>query len=153
MLPKKIVTCDRKIIKIYDQNDGSLFTNIEPRAQVNDFELCGETGLIFVPQEQEKIGTYFIPEMGHAPKWCAFLENLTEEMEESNTTTLYDDFKFLTAADLDKLNASHLIGTPVLKAYMHGYFMYVLHIIVLHVSNPLWLLHLAHGMSLCTFGV
>jgi ribosome biogenesis protein ENP2 len=29
----------------------------------------------------------------------------------------------LTQADLDKLNASHLIGTPALKAYMHGYFM------------------------------
>jgi ribosome biogenesis protein ENP2 len=24
---------------------------------------------------------------------------------------------------LEKLNASHLIGTPTLKAYMHGYFM------------------------------
>jgi len=61
--------------------------------------------------------------MGHAPKWCSFLENLTEEMEESNVTTLYDDFKFLTSAELDKLQASHLIGTPVLKAYMHGFFM------------------------------
>ena len=61
--------------------------------------------------------------MGHAPKWCTFLENLTEELEESNVTTLYDDFKFLTAADLDKLQASNLIGTPVLKSYMHGYFM------------------------------
>lgn len=44
-------------------------------------------------------------------------------MEESNITTLYDDFKFVTSADLDKLNAAHLIGTPVLKSYMHGYFM------------------------------
>jgi ribosome biogenesis protein ENP2 len=44
-------------------------------------------------------------------------------MEESNSTTLYDDFKFLTPAELDKLNASHLIGTPTLKAYMHGYFI------------------------------
>jgi len=61
--------------------------------------------------------------MGPAPKWCAFLENLTEEMEESNITTLYDDFKFVTQADLDKLSAAHLIGTPVLKSYMHGYFM------------------------------
>lgn len=120
---KKIITCDKKIIKIYNHVDGSLFTNIEPKSQVNDVELCGDTGLIFAPLEQEKIGTYFIPTMGHAPKWCAFLENLTEEMEESNSTTLYDDFKFLTPADLDKLNASHLIGTPMLKAYMHGYFM------------------------------
>ena len=120
---KKIITADKKIIKIYNHEDGSLFTNIEPKAQVNDIEICGESGLIFAPLEQEKIGTYFIPEMGPAPKWCAFLESLTEEMEESNITTLYDDFKFVTSADLDKLNAAHLIGTPVLKSYMHGYFM------------------------------
>lgn len=61
--------------------------------------------------------------MGHAPKWCAFLENLTEELEESKSTTVYDDFKFLTPAELEKLNASHLIGTSMLKAYMHGYFI------------------------------
>jgi ribosome biogenesis protein ENP2 len=79
--------------------------------------------MIFAPLEKEKIGTYFIPELGHAPKWCAFLENLTEELEESNATTVYDDFKFLTPADLEKINASHLIGTPILRAYMHGFFM------------------------------
>ena len=44
-------------------------------------------------------------------------------MEESKSTNLYDDYKFLTEADLDKLNASHLVGSNVLKAYMHGYFM------------------------------
>ena len=79
--------------------------------------------MVFVPLNQEKIGTYFIPELGQAPKWCSFLENLTEELEESKSTNLYDDYKFLTDADLDKLNATHLIGSNVLKAYMHGYFM------------------------------
>jgi len=29
---KKIITCDRKIIKIYNHVDGSLFTNIEPKS-------------------------------------------------------------------------------------------------------------------------
>lgn len=48
---------------------------------------------------------------------------MTEELEESKTTTLYEDYKFLTDVELEKLNASHLIGTPALKAYMHGYFM------------------------------
>lgn len=86
-------------------------------------ETCGDSGVIFAPLEQEKIGAYFIPEMGNAPKWCSFLENLTEELEESNTTSLYDDFKFVTATDLEKLQASHLIGTSMLKSYMHGYFM------------------------------
>jgi ribosome biogenesis protein ENP2 len=61
--------------------------------------------------------------MGSAPKWCAFLENLTEEMEESKDTVLYEDYKFLTPNDLQQLNATHLIGTPMLKAYMHGYFI------------------------------
>ena len=51
------------------------------------------------------------------------MEQLTEELEESKSTTLYEDYKFLTATDLQKLDASHLIGTPALKAYMHGYFM------------------------------
>lgn len=27
---KKLISCDRKIIKIFNQVDGSLFTNIEP---------------------------------------------------------------------------------------------------------------------------
>lgn len=44
-------------------------------------------------------------------------------MEESKTTVLYEDYKFLTANDLEQLNATHLIGTPMLKAYMHGYFI------------------------------
>jgi len=101
-----------------------LYTNIEPKAEINDLETCNDgSGMFFVPQEQEKIGTYFLPSIGPAPKWCTFLEQLTEELEESKSTSLYEDFKFLTALDLEKLNATHLIGTPALKAYMHGYFM------------------------------
>jgi len=118
-----MLTCDKKIIKIYN-NDGSLFTNIEPKTKINDIEICGDgSGMIFAPMEQEKVGTFFIPSMGNAPSWCSFLENLTEEMEESQSTSVYDDYKFLTPTDLEKINASHLIGTPILKAYMHGYFM------------------------------
>lgn len=79
--------------------------------------------MIFAPQEQEKIGTYFLPAIGPAPTWCTFLEQLTEELEESQSTSLYEDYKFLTTVDLEKLQAAHLIGTPTLRAYMHGYFM------------------------------
>lgn len=88
-------------MKIYDKDSGRLFSNIEPKTGINDIELCSQdSGLIFVPQEQTKVGTYFIPALGSAPKWCAFLENLTEEMEESKDTVLYEDYKFLTANDL-----------------------------------------------------
>jgi ribosome biogenesis protein ENP2 len=121
---RKVLTCDKKIVKIYDKDSGKLFTNIEPKTAINDVELCSsDTGLVFVPQEQQRVGTFFLPSLGSAPKWCAFLENLTEEMEESKDTVLYEDYKFLTANDLQQLNATHLIGTPMLKAYMHGYFI------------------------------
>ena len=48
---------------------------------------------------------------------------MTEEMEEKQTTTSYEDYKFLTKNDLEKINASHLVGSKLLKPYMHGYFM------------------------------
>ena len=40
--------------------------------------------------------TYFIPELGPAPRWCSFLDNLVEEVEETETDTIYDDYKFVT---------------------------------------------------------
>ncbi|XP_067007575.2 nucleolar protein 10 isoform X2 [Anabrus simplex] len=61
--------------------------------------------------------------MGPAPKWCGFLDTLTEELEESKTETVYDDYKFVTARELEDLGLDHLIGTNLLRAYMHGYFM------------------------------
>uniref|UniRef100_A0A7S3CN41 Nucleolar protein 10 n=1 Tax=Strombidium rassoulzadegani TaxID=1082188 RepID=A0A7S3CN41_9SPIT len=122
---RKMVTCDKKIIKIWNLDDeGSLFTNIEPQNEINDVEMPYDgSGIIFAPLEQEKVGSYFIPALGPAPKWCTFLDQLTEELEETQQTTLYEDYKFLTLLELEKLNASHLIGTPALKAYMHGFFM------------------------------
>lgn len=38
-----------------------------------------------------------------APKWCSFLDNLTEELEEDPEPTVYDDFKFVTNKDLEEL--------------------------------------------------
>jgi ribosome biogenesis protein ENP2 len=38
--------------------------------------------LILVAGEEPRVGTYFIPELDMAPKWCTFIENITEELEE-----------------------------------------------------------------------
>lgn len=46
-----------------------------------------------------------------------------EEMEETGQTTIYDNYKFVTKEDLEKLKMTHLIGTDLLKAQMHGYFV------------------------------
>lgn len=53
----------------------------------------------------------------------SLLCGLQEELEEGGQTTIYDDYKFLTKEDLAKLNLTNLIGTNLLRAYMHGYFV------------------------------
>ncbi|XP_026683384.1 nucleolar protein 10-like [Diaphorina citri] len=61
--------------------------------------------------------------LGPAPKWCGFLDNLTEELEENIIENVYDDYKFVTRQELEDLGLGHLIGTSLLRAYMHGFFM------------------------------
>lgn len=59
--------------------------------------------------------------MGPAPKWASFLDSLTEELEENNAENIYDDYKFVTKQELENLGLEHLIGSSMLRAYMHGY--------------------------------
>ena len=37
--------------------------------------------MIFMAEEDVKMLTYYIPAMGPAPKWCSFLDNLTDEIQ------------------------------------------------------------------------
>ena len=123
---KRIISTDEKIIKVWDQNSGDNYVAIEPRGEdngINDIVNWENSGLIFTISEDPKIGCYFVPALGPAPKWCSFLENLTEEMEEQKRETLYDDYRFVTREELNTLGLEHLIGTKMLRAYMHGYFM------------------------------
>jgi len=70
-----------------------------------------------------QMNTYYIPQLGPAPRWCSFLENLTEELEDQTTRTAYEDYKFVDRSELATLGLDHLVGTPALKPYMHGYFL------------------------------
>ena len=36
---------------------------------------------------------------------------------------MYDDYKFVTRNELEDMNLTQLIGSSLLKAYMHGFFM------------------------------
>ncbi|KDO31790.1 hypothetical protein SPRG_03710 [Saprolegnia parasitica CBS 223.65] len=124
---KQVLSSDAKCIKIWDKTDGKLFTNLETSADINDVCVvrggAGMSGVLMVAGEQERVMSYYIPELGIAPKWCSFLDNLTEELEEEASSTVYDDYKFVTRAELSTLGLDHMIGTPLLKAYMHGFFM------------------------------
>ncbi|RUS12563.1 hypothetical protein BC937DRAFT_87516, partial [Endogone sp. FLAS-F59071] len=119
----KVIVADKKIIKIWDRNHGNHFTSIEPATDINDVCLVESSGLLFVANEGIQIGSYYIPQLGPAPRWCSFLDNLTEEMEENPQQSMYDDYKFVTRKELATLGLEHLIGSNLLKAYMHGFFV------------------------------
>lgn len=48
------------------------------------------------------MSTYYIPQLGPAPRWASFLENITEELEDQTTRNVYEDFKFVERGELQK---------------------------------------------------
>ena len=130
----KILTADKRIIKIWDSRTGDPWTSVEPAVDLHNVAWCKNSGMLLTANEGRQQHSFFIPRLGAAPRWCAFLDNLVEEMAEDpndpNAFTkqgageVYDNYKFLTVAQLESLNLSHLIGTTsLLRPYMHGYFV------------------------------
>ncbi|KAL4909179.1 hypothetical protein BDW74DRAFT_146137 [Aspergillus multicolor] len=133
-LEPKIMSADKKIIKIWDPRDGTPWTSVEPAVHINSVAWCKDSGMILTANEGRQQHSFFIPQLGPAPKWCSFLDNLVEEMAEDpndpsafnagQAGSVYDNFKFLTLPQLKTLSLDHLIGrTNLLRPYMHGYFV------------------------------
>ncbi|KAL7546972.1 hypothetical protein ACHAWF_010293 [Thalassiosira exigua] len=132
---------------------GSVVANVEGTADFSHFVASGDSddpggeanGLLLCAGEQPKVQSFYCPVLGAAPKWCSFLDNITEELEEKDgtldqfstgggdgdgddavrTQTIYEDYKFLTRSEIDKLGIQNLVGTPLLRGYMHGFFVHV----------------------------
>lgn len=130
----KMMSADKRIIKIWDPRDGSPWTSVEPAVDINSVAWCKDSGMLLTANEGRQQHSFFIPQLGPAPKWCSFLDNLVEEMAEdpndpsaftsAQAGAVYDNFKFLTIPQLRNLNLEHLIGrTNLLRPYMHGYFV------------------------------
>ncbi|KZF21029.1 WD domain-containing protein [Xylona heveae TC161] len=130
----KILSSDKRIIKIWDARNGDPWTSVEPAVDLHHVEWCKDSGMLLTANEGRQQHAFFIPQLGPAPKWCAFLDNLVEEMAEDpndpnayNGQTageVYDNYKFLTVPQLKSLNLDHLVGTTnLLRPYMHGYFV------------------------------
>eukprot|EP00882_Tetradesmus_deserticola_P033020 GHRQ01037681.1.p3 GENE.GHRQ01037681.1~~GHRQ01037681.1.p3 ORF type:complete len:106 (+),score=41.44 GHRQ01037681.1:807-1124(+) len=80
--------------QIWDATDGRAYTSIEPAdgADINDTCLWPGSGLLLLGSDTSRIGSYFVPSLGPAPRWCSFLEGLTEELEEA-APAVYDDYR------------------------------------------------------------
>jgi ribosome biogenesis protein ENP2 len=121
---KKILSADKRIIKLWDEADGKAWTSVEPAVDINSVAWCKESGMILTANEGKQQHAFFIPQLGPAPKWCSFLDNMVEEMAEEVPAETYDNYKFLTLPELKALNLGHLVGTTnLLRPYMHGYFV------------------------------
>eukprot|EP01107_Rhizomastix_libera_P011961 TRINITY_DN2971_c0_g1_i1.p1 TRINITY_DN2971_c0_g1~~TRINITY_DN2971_c0_g1_i1.p1 ORF type:complete len:413 (+),score=144.51 TRINITY_DN2971_c0_g1_i1:115-1353(+) len=118
----RVISADAKILKIWDKNNGDLFAAIEGSADINDVCAIDGSGLMFCAAEQKRVQTYYVPALGPAPKWCSFIDSITEELEEE-APNIYADYKFITKEELEKLGLSKMLGTQYLRAYMHGYFI------------------------------
>ena len=57
----KILTCDKRIAKIWDKNDGKAYASMEPSVDINDVEHVPGTGMFFTANEGIPMHTYYIP--------------------------------------------------------------------------------------------
>eukprot|EP01132_Coremiostelium_polycephalum_P002590 gene2590-3210_t len=132
----RLLSSDPKIVKAFDINTGKIFMTLEPKDPINDVLTVDNSGLLMMPGNTHKIQSYYVPALGPAPRWCSFLDNLTEELEEDKQL-VYEDYKFITRDEVHKLNIENLIGTGFLKASMHGYFIHIkLYNKILETNNP-----------------
>ncbi|KAL5546575.1 hypothetical protein UlMin_006262 [Ulmus minor] len=121
----KLITTDNHIVRIWDPETGEGMTSIEPTAgKINDICVLNGSGLIMLALDCSEIPAYFIPDLGPAPKWSSSLQNWEElELDDNKEAVVYDNYKFLTKEDLERLGLTNLIGTDLLRAYMHGFFI------------------------------
>jgi len=121
-----VLSADKKVIKIWDRNSvrnmsisatqhyhslthsfihsfaqpSTNFTSITPTNDLNHVHHVSGSGLLMTANEGIQMGTYYIPQLGPAPRWASFLENITEEMEDQTARSVYEDYKFVERNEL-----------------------------------------------------
>ena len=103
---------DSKVVRIWDRQSGKPFSSVEapPDVPFNDVAIYPNSGLMMMANEQPKMQVHYIPSMGPAPKWCSFLDNITEEIEESQVENyrLCKKNKYFTCFSLTQLLSSSI---------------------------------------------
>lgn len=98
-----VASADKKVLKVWDRETPQTnFASITTPTDINDVCHIPDTGLFMLANEGIHMTSYYIPQLGPAPKWCSFLDNLTEEMEDQTIRNTYEDFKFLDKTELEK---------------------------------------------------
>eukprot|EP00331_Platyophrya_macrostoma_P010867 CAMPEP_0176429192 /NCGR_PEP_ID=MMETSP0127-20121128/13576_1 /TAXON_ID=938130 /ORGANISM="Platyophrya macrostoma, Strain WH" /LENGTH=641 /DNA_ID=CAMNT_0017810973 /DNA_START=24 /DNA_END=1949 /DNA_ORIENTATION=+ len=131
-----ILTADTRSVKVWNKHSGANFTTIETPADIYDFTVlraqhnmvapyeCDDSGVITICCDTPRVQVHFIPQLGVAPRWAAFLDTITEELEEKEQNVVYEDYTFIAKTEMDALGikAEDLADGKVRPA-MHGCFI------------------------------
>lgn len=78
--------------------------SLHPPSTLTDLHAVPGSGLLFVACDSEQLSSYYVPDLGPAPRWASFLDSVTEEVAEDTSAggkSAYSDFKFVDKAELD----------------------------------------------------
>lgn len=105
-----VASADEKVVKIWSTSPSAAGKNlvaVTAPVAINDMHIHPNSGLIFLANEQSAMTGYYVPQLGQAPKWCRFLDNMTEEMEDDQQAVVYEDYKFVDRKELQSCVLLH----------------------------------------------
>ena len=136
VMEPKVLSADKRIIKIWEERTGDPWTSVEPSVDINSIAWFPDSGMFLTANEGKQQHAFFVPQLGPAPRWCSFLDNIVEEMADDpndpnaystsghKAGEVYDNYKFLTQQKLEEYGLDqHQDRTKLFKPYMHGYFV------------------------------
>jgi ribosome biogenesis protein ENP2 len=136
---EKVLSADKRIIKLWDLQDGKPWTSVEPSVDINHVCHIRDSGMILTANEGQQMHSFLIPALGPSPSWCSHLDTQIEQLADRSINdpdayasmqaeqATYDNYKFLTKPEMRQFNLDHLLssgkGAGVIRPYMHGYFV------------------------------
>ncbi|CCX31789.1 Similar to Ribosome biogenesis protein enp2 homolog; acc. no. O74879 [Pyronema omphalodes CBS 100304] len=134
---EKVMSADKRIIKLWDAADGKAWTAIEPSVDLNHVTHITNSGMIMTANEGQQMHAFLIPALGPSPEWCSHLDTQIEQLADrsindpdaynAGEAETYDNYKFLTKAEMRSLALDTYLeagkGANIIRPYMHGYFV------------------------------
>lgn len=83
----------------------NLLTVTPSSSDLNDVHNMPGTGLLLGAVEGVQMSAWYVPALGPAPRWCSFLDSITDELDEvgaPGSKGVYEDFKFVERGELER---------------------------------------------------
>ncbi|KAK2960329.1 putative Nucleolar protein 10 [Blattamonas nauphoetae] len=125
------LSCTKSNIRVWDTQSTNTLATVIPSDDA--FSVCARSnsGLLFVPTRSPNINVFYLPILGMAPSWAYNIDvlggtrkgGLTALPVNESIQTQHDERIFVTKEDLENAGLLNLVGTEMVKAYMHGFYI------------------------------